>query len=177
MSGTLVLQEAVNLMVGDGDVDNSKHLNLASISLPNLEEVTAQHHAGGSIGEIEVGGLGIKALQPTFKINGWDPQVMRQFGLGSRVLMPFTVYGLLRDKLTGDKIEVKAVIRGRMTKLSGDAFKRGDLMGHDHSIQEVMHYELYYNGEELYYFDFKTSLWRVGGVIANADERAALRIS
>ena len=40
------------------------------------------HHAGGSRVQIEVA-VGIQKLEPTFKLNGWDPDLLTQFGLGS----------------------------------------------------------------------------------------------
>jgi phage tail tube protein FII len=47
-----------------------------------LEEKTVEHHPGGGIGAIDIGGLGINALTLGFKLVGVDPQSMAQFGLG-----------------------------------------------------------------------------------------------
>jgi P2 family phage contractile tail tube protein len=173
---SLFIFEAMNLMVGDDGNDNSKHLNLDSVKLPTLEETSQDHNPGGGIGEISIGNLGLKKLEVTFKIKGFDPQIMSQFGLGGANSLPYTCYGAIRDKKGGSLIEVKAVMRGRLGKLESDELKRGDLIGHDHMIHEITHYELWWNQKEKYYYDFFASDWRVDGVSANADQRAILRI-
>lgn len=173
---SLYIQEAFTLFVGDDGNDNSKHLNLESIKLPTLEENSATHFAGGAIGEILIGNLGLKALDVTFKVKGYDPQIMRQFGLGGANSLPFTCYGAVRDKKGGGLIELKSVMRGRLGKLEGDELRRAEAIGHDHMIHEVMHYELWWGQKELYYYDFFASDWRVDGVSQNADIRAMLRI-
>jgi P2 family phage contractile tail tube protein len=173
----LIIQEAVNLFAGDNPPNNSKHLNLESIKLPELEELTQNFHSGGSVGQIEVGGMGLKALELTFKTKGWDPQTMSQFGLGSKNMNPYTIYGVARDKNGNAAIEVKAIVRGRMTRVMNDEVKRGDLMGQDFAIKEVLHYELYFAKVEKYYYDWLTTAWRVDGASQNADETAILRIA
>jgi P2 family phage contractile tail tube protein len=111
----LFFHEATNLFVGDNGPNNSKHLSLESVKLPTLEEITADHHAGGAIGAVKIGGLGLNALEVSFKIKGYDPQIMSQFGLGNRGRLPFTIYGAVRDKKAGRLVELKAVLEGRLT--------------------------------------------------------------
>ena len=169
-------QEAANLYVGDAGPDNSKHLVLENHKLPDLEELTQEHHAGGAIAAIEVGGLGIKALMSSFRLKGWDPQTMSQFGIGGRVSFPFTSYGLIRNKNGGGAIQTKAVLFGRMTKMAAEQHKRGEMMGNDYEIKEILHYELYFGNQEKFYWDFFRSIWRVDGVVQNQDMLSALAI-
>lgn len=176
MATSLFIQESTNLFAGDDGPNNSKHLILTSSKLPALEEVSAQHHAGGAIFEVEIGGLGIKALEYTFKIAGHDPGLMSQFGLGSRRARPYTQYGAIRNKATGGLVELKSIVWGRLMKIDEDEFKRGDLLGHDHRVSEIVHWELYFDKQEKYFFDWATSAWRIDGVQSNADEMAILRI-
>jgi phage tail tube protein FII len=173
----LLIQEAANLYVGDDTPNANKRNNLTSLKLPTLEEISASHHAGGAIGEIEVGGLGLRALQLTFKLAGHDPQVQSQFGLGQRGRQPFTTYGLIRDKgISNRAIEVKAIAWGRLGRIEGDEFTRGDsLLGHDHMVHEILRYGVWFDGAEKYYYDWETGTWRVDGVDQNADERSILR--
>lgn len=172
----LYIQEGVNLFVGDDGPDNNKKLNLLSIKLPTMEEIGQTHHAGGAIGEVEVGGLGLKALQATFKVAGYDPQIMSQFGLGRKGRLPYTCYGLIRDKKNNSAVEVKAVMHGRLGRVEGDDFKRGDLLGHDHMLHEIWRYEVTFNKKEVYFYDFLTSDWRVEGVDQYREESAILRL-
>jgi P2 family phage contractile tail tube protein len=170
------VMEAANLFVGDHDLDNSKHLTLAELKLPDLVEITADHHPGGAKVAIDVG-LGIQKMEPTFKLNGWDPLMLREFGLGSTVVRAFTAYGLIVDKQTGRNIEAKAVMRGRLGRIAADTFSRGELQGHEYSINSLVHYELWFDGREELYWDFFTNAWRTGGVDQNAEMNRILRIS
>jgi uncharacterized protein len=140
-----------------------------------LNRVYQDHHAGGSRVQIEVA-VGISKLEPTFKLNGWDPDLLTQFGLGSSRQKVFTAYGVIRDKRTGVANEAKAIIEGRLGKIEPDAFQRGELQGHEYAINEVMHYELWFNEKEKLFWDFFSTEWRLDGVSQNDDERRILRI-
>ncbi|OCC05272.1 phage tail protein [Labrys sp. WJW] len=173
---SLIIQEAANIFLGDDSPDNSKHRSLQSAKLPTLEELTQQHHGGGAIGAVEVGGLGLKELDSTFKLAGWDPQAMSMFGVGGG-RQNFTIRGLLRNKdLTNKAITVRAILNARLVTITPDEFKRGDLLGHDYALKEIFRYQLFYDGSEKYFYDYLTSEWRVDGVDQNAEERAALGI-
>jgi P2 family phage contractile tail tube protein len=172
---TIYIMEAANLFCGDDDPTASKHLTLAEMKLPTLQEMYQDHHAGGSRVKIEVA-VGIEKLESTFKLNGWDPELLTKFGLGSATPRRFTAYGMIRDKRTGAAIESKAIIEGRLGKIDPDAFQRGELQGHEYGINEIVHYELWFGEQEKMYFDFYTTDWRLDGVSQNADERRILRI-
>jgi hypothetical protein len=68
----------------------------------------------------------MEKLEPTFKLNGWDPDLLTKFGLGSSRRKVFTAYGVIRDRPTGLAIEVKAIIESRLGRMAPDAFQRGD---------------------------------------------------
>ena len=70
----------------------------------------------------------------------------------------------------------RAVIEGRLGKIEPEAFKRGELMGHDYSINEVMHYELWFGEKEKLFWDFFSGDWRLDGTSQIDDERRILRI-
>ena len=80
---TIFVMEAGNLFCGDHDPSASKHLTLNELQLPALQEIYQEHHAGGSRVQIEVA-VGIQKLEPTFKLAGWDPELLTRFGLGTR---------------------------------------------------------------------------------------------
>ena len=167
----------MNLFAGDDGPNNSKHLSITNVKHPDFDEKVAEHHPGGAIGAIEVGGMGFAALTLTFKIAGPDPQTMAMFGLGAAATKPWTVYGLARDKNGNKPIEERAVCFGRLSKLARTDYKRGDMIEQDHEIKEITHYEYYFNKQEIYYYDFFTSTWRVNGVDQKAVENAILRIA
>jgi uncharacterized protein len=175
---TIYIPEALNLFVTDSGPDNSKHLVISDVTLPVLKEKTMEHHPGGAIGSIQIGGLGIEPLELGFKLVGVDPQSLAQFGLGaSGARVPYTVLGAVRDKQTGVAIALQCTVLGRMVEASQGTFKRGDADMQTHKIQEVTLYSLTWNGAELYYYDFFNSIWRVNGVSQVSDVNAILQIT
>ena len=162
--------ESFNLFVGDAGPDNTKHLIIKNLKLPEMEELTQQHHSGGSWGAIDIGGLGMKELMSSFKLTGWDVQTLSQFGINNRVKFPFTMYGNARSKATGRAVPIKALMWGRLTSIKMPELKRGDLMEVDHEIKEMLHYELFVDQKQKYFWDWQTTVWMVDGVVQNQDE-------
>ena len=80
---TIYVMEAANLFCGSHDTAASKHLTLSELKLPDLQENYTEHHPGGSRVGIEIN-TGIQKLESTFKLTGFDPQVLAQFGLGTK---------------------------------------------------------------------------------------------
>ena len=150
---TMYVMEAVNLFCGNDDPTASKHLTIAELKLPDMSETFADHGPGGGRVGIEVG-VGIEKLEATFKLSGFDPQLLTQFGLGTRASNNYTAYGSVLNKRSGRAIETKAVMEGRLGKIAPDAFERGELQGHEYAINGIMHYELFFDGAEKFYFDF-----------------------
>jgi len=173
---TLYIVEAANLFCGDHDPQNSQHLAIRELQLPTLQAIYADHHAGGARVQIEVE-VGIQKLEPTFRLVGFDPNVLVQFGLGSKIKNIYTAYGEIKDRRTGQSYELKAVIEGRLGKIEPDAFQRGELLTHDYAINEVTHYEVWFDGQEKILWDFWTNTWRVDGVDQNATTNSILRIA
>lgn len=172
---TMYVMEAVNLFCGDEDPMAGKHLTISELQLPELNEKFEDHNPGGGRVGIEVP-VGIEKLVAPFKLNGVDPQLLTHFGLGTSVSKNYTAYGAVKDRRTGATLESKAIMEGRLGKVGGDAFKRGELQGYDYSINSITHYELFFDGKEKIFFDFFTNAWRVDGVDQNADVNRILRI-
>ena len=176
MAASVIIWEAANLFAGDDDPANSKHLTIQNIQLWQPKEKTQEHHPGGGIGAITIGGLGFEPPEVNFKLVGSDAQTKALFGIGSNGTRPYTIYGALRDKNGGRLIERKVVVFGRMTEVGENEFKRGELIEQDHTITEVTHYELWEDKKEVYYYDFFGSVWRVNGTNQLATTNAILRI-
>lgn len=172
---TLYIMEACNLFCGDHDAQNSKHLSLQELKLPDLQAIYADHHAGGARVQIEIE-VGVQKLEPTFKLVGFDPDLLVQFGLSSKIKHVYTAYGQIINRRTGASIEAKAVLEGRLGSVKPDAFQRGEVQANEYSINEVTHYELHFGGQEKFFWDFFTNEWRIGGVDENASQNTILRI-
>lgn len=173
---TLYVVEAANLFVGDHDPSNSQHLAIRELQLPNLQAMYVDHHAGGARVQIEIE-VGIEKLEPTFKLAGFDPKLLEQFGLSTKLKNIFTAYGEVKDRRTGKSYELKAIMEGRLGKIEGDAFQRGEVMTHDYGINEITHYEVWFDNQEKIVWDFWTNTWRVNGVDQNATTNSILRIT
>ena len=172
---TINVMEAATLFCGDHDPTASKHLTLSELQLPALQEMFVDHHPGGSRVQIELP-VGIQKLEPSFKLLGWDPDLLGQFGLGSAATKMYTAYGVVRDKKSGVAIQAKAIMEGRIGKIESETFKRGEVQHHDYSINGVTHYELWFDGKEKVYWDFFSTEWRIDGVAQNDDERRLLNL-
>lgn len=176
MASSLLFLESANLFVGDEDPTDGKHLTLEEVQLPSMEEVFQDHNPGGADFGIDVA-VGKTKMSPTFKLKGIDPQVFSQFGLGTKRRIFYTMRGLLRDQRTGGEKAMKAIFEGRLGKASPEAWKRGELTGSEYAINEVVHYELYVAEQEIYFWDFFTSTWRVNGTDENAATKSILGIA
>lgn len=165
--------EAVNLFCGD-DAEG-KFLTIDELKVPDLTEAEQDHTPGG--GRVGVGVVThVEKLESTFKLAGYDPEMLKHFGLGKKARQRFTALGVVRDKRTGRAIEAKAILEARLGKIAPDAFKKGDLQGHEYALMEIMHYELYFDSDEQFYWDFFTNAFRVNGSNEAEDENRILRI-
>ena len=163
MAGTHYIMEGVALYCGDDNPELAKYLEIMEFKLPDLQEVMVDHMPGG--GKVGVDfAVGVQKLEPTFKLAGWDPSLLRQFGLGSKVRRKYTARGAIRDKATGRVIHAVAVMQARLSRIAPDAFTKGELMGHEYSLNEVMHYEVFFDGQEEMYWDYFSNTLRMGGV-------------
>jgi P2 family phage contractile tail tube protein len=176
MAGTVYIQTAANLFCGDHDPTKSKHLTLEEMRVPALEENFADHTPGGALVGVEFA-VGVKKFEAGFKLKGFDPDLMSEFGLGSKVRNVFTSYGVIVDKRTGRSIESKAIIQARLGRVTPDAFSRGNLAGCDYSMNEIVNYQFHFDGKEKFYWDFFTNEFRVDGVDQNREENNILRIT
>lgn len=172
---TIYVLEAVNLFCGDHNPKDSKHLTISEMKLPDLQAIYQDHHPGGARVAIEVE-LGVQKLEPTFKLAGFDPDLLTQFGLGARNKHVYTAYGLIRNKRNGKDIETKAIIEARLGKIAPDAYSRGELVGHEYALNEVTHYELWFDQKPKIVWDFFENRWEIDGKDENAAMNRILRI-
>jgi phage tail tube protein FII len=172
---TVYVMERANLFAGDTDPSHSNHLVLQTLKLPALEYNLVDHAPGGAPVAIDVP-THITRMESTFALAGWQPYVQKLIGLSNRANMHFTAYGLIRDRKTGQAIQARSIMFGQLGRVNPTDFRSGDLMGHEYSIRGITHYELYFREEEIYYWDYFTSIFRVGGQEQNDDLNRVLSI-
>jgi P2 family phage contractile tail tube protein len=175
MPSNVYIMEGANLFCGDHDPEKDKKLTLKELKLPDLQEVLVDHMPGGGKLGVEFA-VGVQKLEPTFKLEGWDMLLLRQFGASTQQRRTYTAYGAIRDKRSGRVIQAKAIMEARLSKIAPDAFTRGESMGHDYALNECLHYEVYFDGAEELYYDFFTNTLRLGGVDPDPGFNQALAI-
>jgi hypothetical protein len=176
MSGSVLIWQEANLYAGDNGPNNSKHLTLTNIKIVAAKEVTHTHSPGGGAGQIKLGMGILEAPEVSFKLIGVDPQTMGLFRFGESGLQYYTLYGVIRDKLTGAAIERKLVLRGRITSIEESEFTRERPTEQDHMISEIMSFSLTHDRQEIWGYEFSPPRWRVNGVDTRSAENAILRI-
>jgi P2 family phage contractile tail tube protein len=179
MAATLYELDMANIFAGDEDPTNSQHLAIEDVKLPQLQEKTKEHAAGGAVFGVKIGLRLFEPLEQTFKLRGFNPEVMNKFGVNSPTRRKYTTRGNVRDLRTGATFAAVAVVQGRMVKVEPSSWKRDDGLANDYTIDEIVFYQLMLNGAEKYYFDYFAGPigWRVDGVAQFADEARNLGLA
>lgn len=169
----LLLLETANVFIGKHDPTKSKHLQVSAFTLPALDPVTIEHQAGGAPMGVKFHMGAIKAVEPKFKLIGFDREAYRAAGIGSGRVETFTVRGSIRRKSDGAELEAVAKFKGCMGTMTPDEFSASKELAHDHMLAEVTYYRLAIGGEEWVLFDFfRATVKRFG-----ADEWAQRRLN
>lgn len=159
------------LFPDDLDPTEARWLDLEEVKIPQLQEKTSETTGGGSTMSLKLG-MGIfEPPELTFKLRGVSPEMLAKIMPAGRTRRAYTIRGNLRD-IEGDRtLSLKCVVRGRMTKADIGAFSRENGTSSDYQIDEVVHYSLYVDDEEVYYIDLfgGPGSVRVRGVSVFAD--------
>jgi P2 family phage contractile tail tube protein len=185
MPASIFTLESFNVICGDtGDAASpgiSTHLEVTNVKLPGLELNMVDHTPGGAPVQIEVPMFENK-LESTFTLAGWNPAVMSMFAQWARALNRFTVYGLVRDRRSGNALQVMALYEGQLGRANAQDARKNDLFQVEYAIKSIVHYELYMQEvvgaepTEIMFWDFFTSTRRMGGVDLNAEMNTILAI-
>ena len=158
------LMEAATIVLGaevDAPSANKFH-TLENVKLPKLEEKMQEHHGAGSPVAVNIP-VGINAFTGEFKLTGTDPQAHDMFAINNPYRQNFTIFGALRDHISGIEQQLKAVMNARLSKIETDGFKKGDLHMTDYAIDNVMMYRLYIATDEKIFFSYANNTLRVNG--------------
>lgn len=169
--------EGANLYCGDHEPDKSKHLAIKNLKLEKMTETYVDHRPGGGIVAVEFG-VGIEKFGVSFGFFGIDPDMYGHFGLGSSTRRIFTAYNAFRDLQSSKVTQRKLIIEGRLGSIEEDAFEKGSAQGANYMINEVTHFEMWWEGltAPIIEWDFFTGGWKIGGVNEAADFNRALAI-
>jgi uncharacterized protein len=181
----IYVMESANVIVGDAGGKSSPgistHLVLQELKLPTMEENFVDHAPAGAPIAIEIP-THMNKLEATFNLAGWDPVIMSYIGRNTRMYHVFTAYGLIRNRRTSEAMQAIARMEGRLGRVNPTAFSKGNLMSHEYSIKSIVSYSLTMQlvpkgpQSEIYWWDFFTSVRRIGGKDQNADMIRTLAI-
>lgn len=136
-------------------------LDIETMKLPTLEEITETFQPGGGDLEIDVSGLGTKALSLQFKLKSHTPDTLALFGGAPGVRHAFTGKKLVISEEDGSEHEHAIDVRGRIAKLEGEELAAGKATGYDHEIKSIWQYTEFYDGRVMHRFNFKLGGWDV----------------
>ncbi|WP_166096874.1 phage major tail tube protein [Rhizobium flavescens] len=142
---------------------------IGDVTLPALEAKREDMRNGGMIRPRKVY-LGYEATEFSFKMPGFDPQVLKLFGLALGVETPFMITGALVDE-DGQVHSGVISVRGILYKPNHGTWKGGDLAENDYAV-DVRWHKLEVDGEPIQEVDdFVIS---IGGQVQNQGIRNAL---
>jgi uncharacterized protein len=136
-------------------------LDIETMKLPTLEEITETFQPGGSDLEIEIGGLGVKALSLEFKLKSHTPESLALFGGAPGVRNSFTGKKLVISEEDGKEHEHAIDVQGRLNKIDGEALAAGKATGYDHTIGSIWTYTEYWDSRVMHRFNFKKGGWDI----------------
>lgn len=167
--------EAANIFCGD-DPTASSHLVLKNVKFPTMEKAYVDFMPGGGIMGLEID-THFNKLEVTFSLSGWTPQTMALVGRWSRQTQQFSIYGMLRNRLSGAATRVNAQIFGMLGRVAPDVFEKGTLSMVEYAIKGITRYELEVAGTQLYLFEMATNTMIIGGVNVMDDQNSILNIN
>lgn len=162
-ANTLYTLEAANMFLGKEATDqsNALHLKLTEVKLPSIEEQYADHRGLGAPVGIEIDTV-INRLECAFAIVGIDPQIATLPLSWFEDHQWFFFYGVVRDRLTGDAIQARAQMRGRLGRVDPQNWRRGDVMHTNGQIRAITYYQFEIGGARMYLWDFYNNVFYIG---------------
>ncbi len=150
---TLYEMDFVALFCDELDPTKSNWLNLEEVRIPMLQEKTSESTGGGAAMGLRMGMGVFEPIDFTFKLRGVNPDVMNKIMPPGRVRRSYTVTGNVRDLEGNRQFALKAIVKGRMTKMDMGTFTRDSGLSTDYQIDEIVFYSLHLDGVEKYYVD------------------------
>jgi P2 family phage contractile tail tube protein len=147
---TLYVNDTVNLA-----------LDIETLKLPTLEEITETFQPGGSDMEVEIGGLGVKALTMPFKLKSHTPETIGLFGGPAGTRHNWTGKKLVVSEEDGKEHEHAIDVTGRLAKVEGEALAGGKATGYDHEVKSIWSYTEYWDGRVIHRFNMKKGGWDI----------------
>lgn len=175
----LLTMEAANIFCGvaePSDPANSNHLRLTDVKLPGLDEQYVDHRAAGAPVAIEIDTV-FARLECTFTLAGWSTDVAALIAQWGNNVNQFWVFGALRDRVTGNVLQGRASIYGRLGRADPQMWRRGDVSHWAYAIRGIVRYNLKVDqNAPVYEFDYFNNVFNVGGTAVTLQVNQALNL-
>ncbi len=155
---TLRIVRGFTLYVND---ETNLALDIETLKLPALEEITETFQPGGSDMEIEIAGLGVKAFNMPFKLKSHTPETIGLFAGAPGARHNFTGKKLVISEEDGTEHEHAIDVTGRLAKIEGEQLAAGKATGYDHEIKSIWTYTEFWDSRVMHRFNFKKGGWDV----------------
>lgn len=146
-------------------------LDIDTMKLPTLEEITEAFQPGGSDMEIEIGGLGVKALELAFKLKSHTPETIGLFGGAPGTRTAWTGKKLVISEEDGKEHEHAIDVSGRLAKVEGEELAAGKATGYDHLIKSIWTYTEFWDNRVMHRFNLKKGGWDIRNFVPVNDAR------
>jgi P2 family phage contractile tail tube protein len=174
MAAELNIITGANLFC-DEDPDESNHLQLSEVGLPDLTRTLEDHMPGGGFMAIGLDMNMLEALTLPFKLIGINIGMLQRAGYGDGIVHNYTIFKEIRDVATQEKTRLTCVVKGIIGTASQEAYAK-NLSGFNYEIQSILSYRLTLGEAVIYDFDFISNRKRVGDNDQNSRTNAILGI-
>lgn len=147
--------------------------NVDEVQLPNLALILEQFRGGGMDASIPLD-MGMEALELSFKLSRFSPEVLRLFGLANGSTVPLVFRGALQS---ADGVVVAVVINatGRITSVTTDPVRAGEKPLQSYTVG-LTYYRYQQAGETVHEIDIPNMKRIINGVDQLAAIRAAIGV-
>lgn len=163
MANPLLTLDAANMFVGAAPTDSNASLNLkiTEVKLPAFDEGYVDHRALGAPLAVEINTI-FNRLESSFQILGIDVSVYSKLAPIQDVDQWFFIYGLMKDRLTGEQSQASAIMKGRLSRVDPQLYRRNDTLHTNFAIRGITQYDLTVAGNSVYRWDFFANTLIVG---------------
>ena len=121
----------------DEDPDESNHLQLDEVALPDLTRMMEEHNPGGGFMSLEVDMNMMEALTCPFTLKGISASMMARVGYGDGQIHSYTLFKEVRDVATQQKLRLTAVMKGQIGSAEQDAYNKRGLSGFNYETSRA----------------------------------------
>lgn len=149
---------------------SSRATTIDKLQLPPIKFMKGSRTPGGGVMARDHVIPRLEPFEPKFSVKGFDEDMFDGMGLVER----WTFAGSARVKGTNRSVAVRAIIEGAFCEWEPDESDPADFVGCTHMFSDVGHYELTWDGREVWYIDDDERVIRRKGLDLFEADRLAL---